>query len=139
MANTNPHLRVMENGERNDLIRKSKAGWRKYFLLEDEYLELLEKQYDVIHENQELIERLRKAPLDGRNPSEEIDMSYLKSQFIEMYDSVKKDGECPICFAKITKENIVVPSCGHIICKTCKDEIKLKDDKCPSCRKKILY
>lgn len=131
MANTNPHLRVMENAERNDLIRKSKAGWRKYFLLEDEYLELLEKQYDVIHENQELIERLR-------NPSEEIDMSYLKLQFIEMYDSVKKDGECPICFAKITKENIVVPSCGHIICKTCKEEISKRDNKCASCRKKYF-
>ena len=129
MANTNPHLRVMENGERNDLIRKSKAGWRKYFLLEDEYLELLDEHYEIVHMNRKLVERLKKGDSD-------IDMSYLKSQFIEMYDSVKKDGECPICFTKITKENIVVPSCGHIICKTCKDEIKLKDDKCPSCRKK---
>ena len=128
MANHNPYLRVMEDGERRDLIRKSKAGWRKYFLLEDELMEMLDKQYDLVHINAELVERLK-------NPSEEVDISYLKSQFIELYDSVKKDGECPVCFAKITKANIDVPSCGHIVCKSCKDEIKKRDNKCPSCRK----
>lgn len=129
MADRNPHLRVMEDGERRDLIRKSKAGWRKYFLLQDELMDMLDKQYDLVHLNNELIDRLKKG-------DSEIDISYLKSQFIELYDSVKKDGECPVCFTKITKANIELPSCGHIVCKSCKDEIIKRDNKCPSCRKK---
>jgi len=119
----------MEDGERRDLIRKSKAGWRKYFILQDELMDMLDKQYDLVHLNNELIDKLKKG-------DSEINISYLKSQFIEMYDSVKKDGECPVCFAKITKANIEVPSCGHIVCKSCKDEIIKRDNKCPSCRKK---
>jgi len=129
MANINPHLRVMEDGERRDLIKKSKAGWRKYFMLQDELMEMLDKQYDLVHQNHELIAQLRR-------PNEEIDISYLKSQFIELYDTVKKDGECPVCFIKLTKENLEVPSCGNLICKKCYDEIKKRDNKCPSCRKK---
>ena len=128
MVDRNPHLRVMEDGERRDLIRKSKAGWRKYFILQDELIDMLDKQYEIVHLNNELVERIKKNDSD-------IDISYLKSQFIEMFDSVKKDGECPVCMIKLTKDNIEVPSCGNLICKTCKEEIKKRDNKCPICRK----
>lgn len=129
---TNPYLRVMEDGERRDLIRKSKAGWRKYFVLEDELMEMLDKQYDLVQQNKELIERIN-------NPTEEIDISFLKSQFIELYDSVKKGGECPVCYVKLTKENMEVPPCGNLICKACKEEIVKRGGNCPTCRKKYYF
>ena len=73
--------------------------------------------------------------------NEECDINYLKSQFVEMYDMLKKETECPVCYDLLTKDNIEVPKCGHIICKTCIEAIKTNkhlssQGLCPSCRKK---
>ncbi|NVM20137.1 MAG: hypothetical protein HWN80_20745, partial [Candidatus Lokiarchaeota archaeon] len=40
------------------------------------------------------------------------------------------------CMETIQKDNIEVPRCGHIICKTCYETIKAQPEpKCPVCRK----
>ena len=114
--------------QKNELERKAKAGWRCYYSVLDDLSDAHERLYDYVRRNRELVERLK-------NNTGEEDLSFLKSQFIEMYDEIKKTSECPVCFTLITKDNINVPSCGHILCKGCKDEVMTRDKKCPCCRK----
>lgn len=118
----------MANNEIRTLERKAKAGWRCFFMMRDNYADMAEYYDNQLKANKELVDKLRK--------NQEVDIEYLKSQFIEMYDMVKKNNDCPCCFELLTKENIDVPSCGHLICKGCKDKIKEKDSLCPCCRKK---
>ena len=122
----------MENNENKVLERKAKAGWRCYFLMRDMYCELSASYINILNKNSKLVKKLK--------DNEEIDLSYLKSQFIELYDLVKGQTECPICFDEINRENIDVKNCGHIICKKCVEEIKNTSHsphKCPICRKNI--
>lgn len=120
----------MANTVIKQLERKAKAGWKCFFMLRDNLAEEIE-EYDIqLRANKEMIDRLKK--------NQDVDIEYLKKQFIEMYDMVKKNAECPVCMEILTKENIDVPSCGHLICKTCKDTIKSRDSLCPCCRKKYF-
>ena len=64
---------------------------------------------------------------------ETLDITYLKNQFIEMYDELKKFTECPVCFENLNKENTKLTNCGHLFCITCFDRV----DNCPICRKKL--
>ena len=109
------------------LEQKAKAGWRCFFMMRDDYCELNEHYGNLLFKNRQLAKEIK----DGK----EVDITYLKSQFVEMYDMVKKNSECPVCFELLTKENIEVPSCGHLICKNDKATIMLGDKKCPCCRK----
>jgi len=111
-----------------ELERKAKAGWKCYFTMVDELTETNARMREYITRNRELVQQLN-------NNETDIDLTYLKTQFVEMYNEMKKDTECPVCFSLLTKENISVPSCAHLLCKGCKDEIMTRDKKCPCCRK----
>ena len=68
--------------------------------------------------------------------NEEVDITHLKAQFVDMYDKLKEYTDCVVCMETIQKDNIEVPRCGHIICKTCYETIKAQPEpKCPVCRK----
>ena len=70
-------------------------------------------------------------------PDYDLDITFLKNQFIEMYDKLKQYSECPVCYETLTKSNIEVPKCGHLICKSCVEKIKRSSTPvCPNCRKK---
>jgi len=107
------------------LENKSKAGWKMYFDLKQEHQELIEYMCYLRRRNIDLANKIHRE--------EPTDINHLKTQFIEMYDELKKKTECPICLEDITKENIKITNCGHIFCKTC--ELKLSN--CAVCRKKI--
>ena len=110
------------------LERKAKAGWRCFFQVRDELSDMNESVFALVNKNLTLMKQLKE--------DKEIDINYLKSQFIEMYDLIKKNSECPVCYETLTKENMDVPSCGHLICKGCKENcIKNDNKKCPICRK----
>ena len=49
-------------------------------------------------------------------------------------ESSNKEIECIICYELITRDNIFILPCFHIIC--CKCQAKLKVKKCPTCRKR---
>jgi hypothetical protein len=114
------------------LEQKAKAGWKCFFMMRDDYCELNEHYGNLLQRNRAMVQILK------ANPSADIDITFLKTQFIEMYDMIKKNSECPVCFETITKENIEVPSCGHLICKGCKENVMKNDKKCPCCRK-VFY
>ena len=128
MSNTNTNTSFTAN-DRKVLERKAKAGWKCFFMVRDDLADMNERVYYLIHNNRALIKQMKEKP------NEEIDLNYLKSQFIEMYDMVKKNSECPVCMELLTKENMEVPSCGHLICKGCKENVMKHDKKCPCCRK----
>jgi hypothetical protein len=113
--------------EKKRLEFKAKQGWRAFFVMRDDYVDANDAYRGIMNRNRELVKQLK----DGT----ECDLTYLKAQFIEMYDAVKKNSECPVCFEVMTKENMDVPMCGHLICKGCKTEIMGRDSKCPCCRK----
>ena len=120
---------TMRQGEKWALERKAKQGWRQFFILRDNFDELAEYVGDLAKRNFEMRKQLEKG--------EDIDINYLKSQFIDMYDKLKHYTECPVCYELLTKENIEVSKCGHTICKTCYETIKATSTPvCPTCRAK---
>jgi hypothetical protein len=43
--------------------------------------------------------------------------------------------ECPICYEKLTEQNIIKTNCEHYFCKNCISKLEIL--KCPMCRQKI--
>lgn len=119
--------------ELSKALQKAKRGWRSYFLLVDNYEELRAYVADLQQRN-----RAFRDQLTGTNTSNtDIDIDYLKSQFIDMYDRLQRYTQCPVCYEAITKENIEVPRCGHIICKVCVERIKeTNNPNCPICTRR---
>ena len=59
------------------------------------------------------------------------------AEFMEMSLQLKKEHKCPCCFENITKENVHIPLCCHILCKKCNLIVKETTSKCPICRNTI--
>ena len=119
---------ILSINEKRDLERKAKAGWKCFFMMRDDYCDMNESYGLLINQHRNLINEFKKGNKD-------VDLSFLINSFVELYDKVKENSECPVCYEILTKTNIEVPSCGHLICKGCKEEIMKKDKKCPCCRK----
>ena len=116
-------------GEKRELERKAKAGWKCFFMMRDDYCDMNESYGTLLYQHRELVKQLKEGKKD-------VDLTFLINTFVELYDKVKENSECPVCMELLTKENIEVPSCGHLICKDCKKNIMEKTDKkCPCCRK----
>jgi len=115
--------------ELKKLEQKAKSAWKCYFMLKENYVELSDSYTEQNRRNRELVQQIRS--------NQDIDINFLKSQFVEMYDLVKKNSECPVCMEVMTKDTLDIPYCGHLICKGCKETIKTRDSKCPCCRKAI--
>ena len=115
--------------EYNHLVQKSKAGWRAFYILRDDF----DDMGMFVNQLQGRCNQMRQQIERG----EDVDITFLKSQFVEMYDKLKEYTDCVVCLETINKDNIEVPRCGHIICKECFNRIKSQPDpKCPTCRKK---
>jgi hypothetical protein len=97
--------------------------------MRDDYYNLSHYFSEVRTENRKLIETI--------NNGGELDIVYLKKQFLELYEKVGELTDCPVCFEAMTKENSEVSNCGHMICKDCKNTICNSDNKeCPVCKTK---
>jgi hypothetical protein len=117
----------MQNRTERDwkaLEGKSKAGWRCFYLLSDDMWEMSEVLQKSRTENRALAKKIA----DGQ----EVDLAFLKQQFVELYEQANKQCECPVCFELLVKDTVNVGSCGHLTCKEC--YAKMTD--CPICRKK---
>lgn len=61
-------------------------------------------------------------------------------QNVEPYEGPKYELECPVCVENLfSTETIVLLKCGHLLCKTCTEQIFQSDfrcDPCPICREK---
>jgi hypothetical protein len=97
-------------------------------MMRDDYCDMNESYGALLHQHRELVKQLKSGKKD-------VDLTFLINTFIELYDKVKENSECPVCMELLTKENIEVPSCGHLICKGCKENVMKNDKKCPCCRK----
>ncbi len=102
---------------------KSKAGWRAYYAVCEEMWEMSCMLHKSRTENKKLISQIK----DGVD----VDLDFLKKQFVELYEQANKTCECPVCFELMSKETLNVSSCGHLTCKECFE--KMTD--CPICRK----
>ena len=115
--------------ERKRLETKAKVGWKNYYTLRDDFDELSQFFGQARAENKKLIETIKSGG--------DVDLNYLKKQFLELYEKVGELTDCPVCFETLTKENSDVPSCGHIICKGCKEHIcNIGNKECPICKAK---
>ena len=111
--------------EHTQLIQKAKVGWRSFFNLREYYYDELE------------IARNSAKVVVQKITSENVDIEFLKSQYLELYQKVNKMFECPVCLEEYeNKEAVDVLHCGHMLCKTCKEHIP--DKKCPICRKSMF-
>ena len=118
--------RTLTDYEFKALERKAKAGWASFYAMKNRYDSLGDYVDEIKTRNNELVRKLREGQKD-------IDVSYLKSQFLDMYDRLKLETECPICFETLGKDNAKLTNCGHLHCRDC--EAKL--DACSICRKKL--
>jgi hypothetical protein len=115
--------------EKRRLENKAKVGWKNYFILRDDYDELAQYYSEVRTENRKLIETIKSGG--------DVDIEYLKKQFLDLYEKVGELTNCPVCFETLTKANSEVPSCGHLICKGCKQHIcNIGNKECPICKSK---
>ena len=64
------------------------------------------------------------------NRLEEITSKKLLKAFKEAYAKCKDKQDCPVCLEPITCRKLVLPKCGHLICKGCESKIT----RCPICR-----
>ena len=121
-------MKTITVSEYRSLVSKSKAGWRCFYIIKDELEDMCEYATATRATN-----HLLRTQIEN---NEEVDITHLKAQFVEMYDKLKEYTDCVVCMETIQKDNIEVPRCGHIICKTCYEIIKAKPQpKCPICRK----
>jgi hypothetical protein len=120
---------TMTKAQKLSLENKAKVGWKYYYTSAEEKDVLARYFAEERERNKELIETLKKGG--------DIDIEFLKKQFIELYDKVGDLTDCPVCMETMTKANSDVGSCGHMICKICKDTIcKSNKKECPICKKK---
>ena len=104
------------------LQRKAKQGWKCYFTLVKEHEQFRDRtvaQYDLLRQ------RLQR--------NEEVDIVYLTEQFLQMYEQISNLINCPVCLEPMTRDQIHLPFCGHMICKGCKATGNLV--RCVICRK----
>jgi hypothetical protein len=116
--------------ELKTLEMKAKAGWKMYFLMKE--------QIDFLSSYMESERIKHKKMIESIKNDEDIDITHLKNQFIELYEKVNDKLECPVCFEILTGDKIEVPNCGHLICKGCKETICKSSCKCPICKKKYF-
>ena len=119
---------VSEN-ERKTLERKAKAGWASFYAMKDRADDLGNWVRELKSKNDEMVRKLRADEYEMNT----LDITYLKNQFLEMYDRLKLETECPICLETLIKDNTKLSNCGHLHCLTCWEKI----DKCSICRKTI--
>lgn len=110
------------------LIRQKKFAWAKVYETMGE-----EADRTVIIINH-LFQRQ-----DGEIVRPQVFPPHISNELFEMAEQLNKKYTCPICFELTTKETFTLTSCGHIICKGCRDELKENtpsgaDIKCPTCR-----
>ena len=105
------------------LQAKAKTGWRYYYDLREKYDRLSSYHNSQREQNRILIKKIQS--------NEAVDLTFLKKQFIELYEKVGELTDCPICFETITKETMELGNCGHPICKECYERCI----DCPICRK----
>lgn len=113
--------------EKQRLERKAKVGWAAYFALSNKTDELREYCADMNERNYQLVKELR-----NEQETSDDKHNYLKKEFLEMYDVLKKFTECPVCYETIKKDTAKVGNCGHIVCKDCYEKL----NECPICRKR---
>lgn len=127
MATNN--TRTITNTEYFNLLNKAKKGWKMFYIYRDEYDDLNTYYHLQIANNKKLVEQIRSG--------QQVDLDYLKKQFVELYEKVGEANECPCCFETLLKDNMFIPNCGHFICKTCKDTIMNGNKLCPLCKKNL--
>jgi hypothetical protein len=122
---------TMSLKEKKVLENKAKVGWKSFYIMRDDYDELAQYFSEVKKENKKLVEQLKSGG--------EVDLEFLKKQFIELYEKVGELTDCPVCFETLVKDNMDISSCGHTICKSCKEQICNHGKKeCPICKKKYF-
>jgi hypothetical protein len=65
--------------------------------LRDDFDELSQFFGQARAENKKLIETIKSGG--------DVDLNYLKKQFLELYEKVGELTDCPVCFETLTKEN----------------------------------
>lgn len=102
---------------------KAKAGWRSYYVVCDEMWEMSALLHQSRTENRKIVSQIKEGV--------DVDLVFLKKQFVELYEQANKSCECPVCFDLMNKETLNVSSCGHLTCKGCFEKMT----ECPICRK----
>ena len=59
------------------------------------------------------------------------DTEFLRKAYLELYEKIGDLTDCPVCFDTMIKDNTHLGVCGHMVYKTCKENL----NDCPICRR----
>ena len=117
---TNRQIMITEK-DKYKLEVKAKQGWKCYYI----ELDRINNMSSYYQQTSSLANQVRNG--------DDIDISFLRQSFLELYGKVGELVNCPVCFEPMDKNNTFVPLCGHLVCRTCKFHPSC--DKCPICRR----
>jgi hypothetical protein len=117
---SNPNAQITMTGrEKWKLESKAKQGWKCFFIQRD--------FVDALTEHR-LNNRITYQQIQNNN---NIDIEFLRKAYLELYEKVGDLTDCPVCFETMVKDNTHLGICGHMVCKTCKENL----NDCPICRR----
>jgi hypothetical protein len=104
--------------------RQRRFAWAKYY---ESQRESLETALESLEFQGRLLEAL---------PQEDMP-EHIVEELRENMVKLKKEVSCPICLDSISPEELKVSGCGHKYCEECFKELKLRNEKCAICRRKL--
>lgn len=96
--------------------------------LQDRELEIEDIQLNFNVINKKFYKLKRK--MEEKEKRDEKNYKQTQKLWREMYKTNNIYQDCPVCYEQILPDNLIVPSCAHIICDNC----VRKCDDCPLCR-----
>jgi hypothetical protein len=118
--------RTYTQAQYDNLDRRRKTAWAKYYQLEAEQ-----------SENATIVIRTIGRTATGSLNEKSSLPAHITTEFYEMAEQLNKKYTCPICLDLVNKGNIEITYCGHIYHKECLEESKKVKMECPTCRKKL--
>lgn len=112
-------LKVALNNEK----KKAKYAWKCYFKMKEKLNKVIDMRSKM------------KVVVDDVN----VDLTYLKNEYINMYVKLGKLCECSVCMNDLEVGNIYLSNCGHMVCMGCRETMLSRNMlKCPECRADVM-
>ena len=118
--------RTYTKSEYDNLDRRRKQAWAKYYQIEREQAE-----------NSVIIVNVIGRTEDGNLVEKSSLPLHITEEYYSMAEQLNKKYTCPICLDLVNRETIDITYCGHIFHKECLEASKQIKKECPYCRQKL--
>ena len=115
------------NQELRRLEKKAKTGWAAFYRSQRDLHDVIDSYIVDVRNLEQQIANHEGMP------------QHIMNELKELYEKMKKQVSCPICWTELKVDEINFSSCGHKYCKNCLIQIKSQPSpKCAICRRKLF-